>query len=166
MHTASEGSTVRIFTIRFTGTVGFTIHMFTTLTIHGIHLHGRCRGTGDGVIAGIHLTAVGDMVIRPITAIGTDHIMDGVPLITVRGMAMAVTMEDITIVAGMPILMTIVMAEDHQVPPMYVTETGQAGIWPEPLHAHRPLKVYAKEMQAEQLPKDRMLTAEVHQVQA
>lgn len=161
MHTASEGSTVRISTILFTGTVGITIPICMIRTIHGIHLHGQCRGEWDGDIAGTHLTTVGGMVTLPTTA--TEW---GIP-ITVRGTdTVVVTTEVLTTAAGMPILITTAMAEDHQAPPMYVTETGQTGIWTEHRHAHLPQKVCVKEMQEELLPKDRMLTAEVHRAQA
>lgn len=166
MHTASEGFTARISTIRFIGTVGITILMFTIPTIHGIRLHGQCRGTGDGDIAGIHLTAGGGMVIRPITATGTDLIMEWAILTIVRGTDMAATTEDITTGAGMLIRMTTVMEEGHQAQRMYDTETGQTVIWPELRHAHHPQKVHAMKTRDVQLPTVHTPNAEVHRVQA
>jgi hypothetical protein len=131
MRTASEDSTALLFTILFTGIAGITILMFMILITHGIHLHGQCRGTGDGDTVGTHLIpiTVMDTVIHLITATGTGLITDGVILTTVHGMVMEVViMEVITTVAGMPILKITVMEEGLQVRPMYDTETEQAGI--------------------------------------
>ena len=103
MLTVSDGSIIRIFTIRSTGIAGITIRT----PIHpGIHPIGRWAGD---TVVGIHLITVGDGVIRPITVTGITLIiliMDTViPII--RGMVMAdimvVTME---ILDTTPILIT------------------------------------------------------------
>ena len=164
---AFADSTVRISTILFTGTVGITIPICMIRTIHGIHLHGQCRGTGVGDIVGTHLILITeDMVIRLITVIGTGLIMDGVLLITVHGTAMVVaTMEVIITVAGMQILKTTDTEEGLPALPTCVTETVQTAIWKELRHAHHLQKVCAKEMQDGLLPKAQTLIAEVHRVQ-
>ena len=165
MLTASEGSTVRIFTIHFTWTAGATILMVMIRTIHGIHLHGQCRGTGVGDIVGTHLILItGDMVIRLITVTGTDLIMAMEIPTTIHGTDMVVAItEVITTVAGMQILKTTVTEEGLPALQMCVTETGQAVIWQEHLHAHHQLKALVKEMQDGLPPKAQTLIAEVHQ---
>lgn len=116
---AFGGSTVRIFTIHFTGIAGIMILMFMTHIILGTHLH--LPGVGDGEIAGTHLIHItaGDTVIHLTTVTGTDLTMaDGVIPIIVHGTGMVDTTEVITTVVGMPILITIVTAEGLPVQPM------------------------------------------------
>ena len=119
MLTASEGSTVRISTIHFTWTAGITILMDMIRTIHGIHLHGRCHGTGVGGIVGTHLIlTMEDLVIRLITVTGTGLIMAMEIPTTIHGTDMVVAItEVIIIVAGMQILKTTVMEEGLPVQP-------------------------------------------------
>lgn len=78
MHTASEGSTVRIFTILFTGTAGITTHSITIRfsMIRFIILHGILHTTaGAGDTAGIHPITAGAGGIHPIIVTGTGLIM-------------------------------------------------------------------------------------------
>lgn len=113
MLTGFADSTVRIFTIRFTGTAGIMIHIYT---IHFIIPPGiRLITAGAGVAAGIRLIPAGAGVIHLITATGISHIMaDFTEVITVdthtiTGMAMETT--------GISIQKTTVMASAGQQAP-------------------------------------------------
>lgn len=129
MPTVSAGFTARIFTTRFTGTPGTGIRTIMIPTSrHGIILHGPCRGTGDGDIAGIHLTIAGVMAIHltagagPITAGGTPTTAHGIADI------IPVTTVATTTTGGMQILTTT--GTDIEGPPerMYATETPKHAV--------------------------------------
>lgn len=132
------GSTVRIFTIRFTGTAGITTHFITIRFIipHGIHP----TTVGDGVTAGIHPIIAWDGAIRPITATGTVHtilLMAGAILIT-PGTDQE---ED-----GMPIQIITVTDREGQPEQMYCAATTVAAEHPhlQFVHQQQPPEVPAR----------------------
>jgi len=122
MHTAFAVSTVRIFTIRFTGTPGTTtLIMILFITLPGTLQPGRIHGTGDGATAGIRLTAAGGILL--ITVTGTALTTAGDIHTTVHGIAditQATTTATIT-TAGMPIQITTGTEKEEPPEQMYVT---------------------------------------------
>lgn len=111
LHTVSEGSTVRIFTIPSIGTVGTTTRFTTIRSIipHGI-LH-TIIGVGD--IAGTHHGIAGDGDTPRITAIGIVHI-----ILTMAGVILTIPGTDMG-ADGMPIRIITVTASEDPPEPMY-----------------------------------------------
>lgn len=126
--TVSVASTVRIFTIRFTGITGIMIHIYTIrfITPHGI----RLITVGDGEEAGIHLIIVWVGVILLITVTGTVHITEDIMAdITedITAATLIITTGMVPEAAGMLIRKTTGTDKDGQPVPMYSTAMRMAG---------------------------------------
>ena len=114
MLTASAVSTVPIFTIHFTGTVGrFMIRSSTILIIipHGTVLPGLLHGTGDGDITGgtVHGTD-GDMACM-IRITPLPGVIPGMVAVTMDG-----TMDTGVVALGVGAIATMCVTEGEQPP--------------------------------------------------
>jgi hypothetical protein len=123
MLTGFADSTVRIFMIRFTGTAGIMIHIYTIHFIIPPGIHPITAGAGEA--AGIRLIPAGAGVIHPITAIGTTPITE-VFMVDITEDTLIITVGMDPEITGMPIQRITVTDKGVQPEPMYFTEMTMA----------------------------------------